>query len=129
VRRGQHDRASVGARKGLDINSVLVDRDWHPVEAAPRDLEALHVSRILERDSAHAVASERAQHQVESDTWICSSQTARKLRESYRRVRGSPNCGKTLLPPNHVIADIRSPSSVSTNSAYARAISVWGLGK
>ena len=47
----------------------------------------------------------------------------------YRRIRGSPKCGKTLLSPNQVIAEIRSPSSVRTSSAYGRAISVCGLGK
>ena len=48
---------------------------------------------------------------------------------SYRSVRGSPSCGKTLVSPNQVIADIRSPSSVRTNNAYARAISACALGR
>ena len=41
-----------------------------------------------------------------------------------RRIRGKPKCGKTLLPPNQLIADIRSPASVRTSKAYGRAISV-----
>jgi hypothetical protein len=43
---------------------------------------------------------------------------------SYRSIRGRPNCGKTLLSANHVMAEIWSPARVSTNSAYARATSV-----
>jgi KaiC/GvpD/RAD55 family RecA-like ATPase len=50
-------------------------------------------------------------------------------RLSYRSIRGSPKCGKTLLSPNQVIADIRSPSSVRANNAYGRAMSVWGEGR
>ena len=53
----------------------------------------------------------------------------RVARLSYRSVRGSPKCGKTLVSPNQVIADIRSPSSVRTNNAYARAISACALGR
>src|SRR5262245_42233070 len=48
---------------------------------------------------------------------------------SYRSIRGNPNCGNTLLSANHVIADIRSPSSVRTNNAYGRAMSVLGMGR
>ena len=33
---------------------------------------------------------------------------------SYRSIRGSPKCGKALLPPNQVIADICWPSRVRT---------------
>ena len=36
-------------------------------------------------------------------------------RGRYRRMRGRPKCGKTLLSPNQVIAEIRSPSSVRTS--------------
>ena len=43
---------------------------------------------------------------------------------SYRRIRGSPKCGNTPLPPNQVIAEIPSPSSVSTSIADGRATSV-----
>ena len=50
-------------------------------------------------------------------------------RFSYRSIRGSPKCGKALLPPNQVIAEIRSPSRVRTSIPYSRAISVWGVGK
>jgi threonine dehydrogenase-like Zn-dependent dehydrogenase len=35
----------------------------------------------------------------------------------HRRIRGNPKFGKTLLSPNQVIADIRSPSSVRTSIA------------
>jgi len=48
---------------------------------------------------------------------------------SYRSNRGRPNCGNTLLSANHVIAEIRSPARVSTNSAYARATSASGTDK
>ena len=47
----------------------------------------------------------------------------------YRSVRGSPNCGKTLVSANQVIAEIRSPSSVRTNSRAARAMAVSGTGR
>jgi hypothetical protein len=53
----------------------------------------------------------------------------RIARLSYRRILGNPKCGKTLLSPNQVIADIRSLSSVRTSIAYGRAMSVWGVGK
>ena len=53
----------------------------------------------------------------------------RVARLSYRSVRGSPKWGKTLVSPNQVIADIRSPSSVRTNNAYARAISDCASGR
>jgi hypothetical protein len=58
----------------------------------------------------------------------------RRVREriprlSYRSIRGSPKCGKTLLSPNQEIADIPSPSSVRTNNAYGRVMSVWGTGR
>jgi hypothetical protein len=53
----------------------------------------------------------------------------RVARLSYRSIRGSPNCGKTLVSPNQVIVDIRSPSSVRTNNAYARAISACASGR
>jgi hypothetical protein len=53
----------------------------------------------------------------------------RVARLSYRSVRGSPNWGKTLLSANQVIADIRSPSSVRTNSPRGRAMSVLGMGR
>jgi hypothetical protein len=46
----------------------------------------------------------------------------------YRRILGNPKCGKTLLSPNQVIADIRSLSSVRTSIACGRAMSVWGWG-
>ena len=47
----------------------------------------------------------------------------------YRSVRGSPNWGKMLVSANHVIAEIRSPSSVRTNSPRGRATSVWWTGR
>ena len=50
-------------------------------------------------------------------------------RFSYRSIRGSPKCGKALLPPNQVIAEICWPSRVTTIIPYSRAISVWGGGK
>jgi hypothetical protein len=53
----------------------------------------------------------------------------RVARPSYRSVRGSPNWGKTRLSANQVIADIRSPSSVRTNSPRGRAMSVLGMGR
>jgi hypothetical protein len=34
---------------------------------------------------------------------------------SYRSIRGSPKCGKVLLPPNQVIAAICRPSRVRTS--------------
>jgi hypothetical protein len=53
----------------------------------------------------------------------------RIARLSYRSIRGRPNCGKTLLSANHVMAEMWSPSSVRTSRPYGRAIAVWGLGK
>jgi hypothetical protein len=53
----------------------------------------------------------------------------RVARLSYLSVRGSPNWGKTLVSPNQVIADIRSPSSVRMNNANARAISACASGR
>ena len=47
----------------------------------------------------------------------------------YRSIRGCPKCGKALLPPNQVIAEICWPSRVRTSIPYSRAISVWGGGK
>jgi hypothetical protein len=54
---------------------------------------------------------------------------AATARRSYRSIRGSPKCGKTLLSANHVIAEIRSPSSPRTTRPYGRAISVRASGK
>lgn len=45
------------------------------------------------------------------------------------RVRGSPKWGNTRLSPNQVIAEIRSPSSVSTISPYGRAIALSASGR
>jgi hypothetical protein len=45
---------------------------------------------------------------------------------SYRSIRGRPNRGNTLLSANQVMAEIRSPSRVSTKSENARATSVSG---
>ena len=48
---------------------------------------------------------------------------------SYRSIRGSPKCGKTLVSVNQVIADIRWPSSVRTTNEDARAMSVCAAGR
>jgi hypothetical protein len=46
-----------------------------------------------------------------------------------RSARGSPKDGNTLLSPNHVIAERRSPSRVSTMSPYGRAIAARSSGR
>ena len=52
----------------------------------------------------------------------------RVARLFYRRILGSPKCGKRLLSPSHVIADIRSLCRVRTSTACGLAISVLGVG-
>ena len=47
----------------------------------------------------------------------------------YRSIRGRPNCLKTLLSANHVIAEMWSPARVSTKSANARATGSFGSRK
>src|SRR5262245_60832532 len=42
---------------------------------------------------------------------------------------GSPKRGNTPLSPNHVMAEIWSPSSVRTMSPYGRAITVSASGR
>lgn len=50
-------------------------------------------------------------------------------RACYPSVGGRPNCGNTSTSANHVIAEMRSRSRVSTNSAKARATPVSGTGR
>lgn len=69
------------------------------------------------------------QRQTVTPAWTLSGPACVRIRASYRRIRGSPKCGKTLLSENQVSAEIWSPSSVRTSSPYGRAISVWGDGK
>ncbi len=66
---------------------------------------------------------------VASTARSLESSELRWLSLSYRSVRGSPKCGKTLLSANQVIAEICTPSSVRTSSPYGRAIAVWGTGR
>ena len=58
-----------------------------------------------------------------------SNQPSERHGSLRRNVRGRPNCGKTLLSPNQVIADIRSLSGVRTSMAHGLAMSVLGGGE
>jgi hypothetical protein len=87
--------------------------------------------RVREGASAHRPAKGRSA--LDTAPWFSRRAAATSSRFGevgyFRRARGSPKYGKTLLSPNHVIAERRSPSSVSTISPYGRAIAACLSGR
>jgi hypothetical protein len=110
LRRKRDTLDDVGSDLGADPRVARPAR-----EAGPPQLVAGYVSRRQSGVRLKVARTERGRVAWETP--------------SYRSVRGSPKCGKALLPPNQVIAEICRPSRVRTIIPYSRAISVRGSRK
>jgi hypothetical protein len=122
---GRRDRRTYQARLGDLPDGAMIELDGAAWLVQPDSLQ---------RWSFAGYGDERARTPRERVEVLTPRATVATLRAGYRveratSVGGRPNRAKPRLSANHVIAEIRSPSSVSTNSANARAASPSGGGR
>ena len=101
--------------------------DWiASLKIRPREGTGLGVRAARRRVLLERILSETQVHKL----LVTAGKSGKSgNNHSYRSIRGRPNCLNTLLSANHVIAEMWSPSRVSTKSANARATSVSGAGR
>src|SRR5262249_1414786 len=83
---------------------------------------------LVDQSAEHVTSADRSRSMT-VDTGGTSLGGSVHYRTAYSgSVRGRPKWGKMLRSPNQVMAEMRSPSSVSTISPWARAIAACASG-